>query len=52
VNTKIRVAKEVGLDAKVTRLPGSVSQAEVQTIVAALNKQPHIDGIIIQVYMR
>lgn len=48
VRNKQRAASEVGIDCRVFKLPEGISQAELEKQVAALNRNPEIDGIIIQ----
>ena len=48
VRNKQRAASEVGIDCRVFELPEGISQAELEKQVAALNRNPEIDGIIIQ----
>jgi methylenetetrahydrofolate dehydrogenase (NADP+)/methenyltetrahydrofolate cyclohydrolase len=48
VRSKEKAAAEVGMVGKVHRLPASVSEAEVLRLVAELNRDPSVDGILVQ----
>ena len=48
VRNKDRAAREAGLDARTVRLPAGVTQAALLAVVAGLNGDPAIDGILVQ----
>jgi methylenetetrahydrofolate dehydrogenase (NADP+)/methenyltetrahydrofolate cyclohydrolase len=48
VRSKDRAAREAGLDAHTIRLPGTATQAEILDVVARLNADPAVDGILVQ----
>ena len=48
VRTKDRAAAAAGLDARSIRLPATASQAALLAEIAALNADPAIDGILVQ----
>jgi methylenetetrahydrofolate dehydrogenase (NADP+)/methenyltetrahydrofolate cyclohydrolase len=48
VRNKEKAALEVGMDGKVHRLPATVSQAALLGLVAELNRDPSVDGILVQ----
>jgi methylenetetrahydrofolate dehydrogenase (NADP+)/methenyltetrahydrofolate cyclohydrolase len=48
VRNKEKAAAEVGMVGHVHRLPASVSEAELLALVAALNADPAVDGILVQ----
>ncbi|MCL6608958.1 MAG: bifunctional methylenetetrahydrofolate dehydrogenase/methenyltetrahydrofolate cyclohydrolase FolD [Geminicoccaceae bacterium] len=48
VRTKEKMAREVGIDGRVVRLPSEVSEAEVLARVAAWNADPAVHGILVQ----
>jgi methylenetetrahydrofolate dehydrogenase (NADP+)/methenyltetrahydrofolate cyclohydrolase len=48
VRNKDRAAREAGLDAHTIRLPAETTQAELLQRIAALNADPAIDGILVQ----
>ena len=48
VNSKTRMAREVGFLAEVHLLPADASEAAVLSVVAALNARDEIDGILVQ----
>ena len=48
VNSKTRMARDVGFLAEVHLLPADASEAAVLAIVAALNARDEIDGILVQ----
>jgi len=48
VRTKATMAKEVGIDADVVRLPETVSDAELLAELERLNADPNVHGILVQ----
>lgn len=48
VRNKEKAALEVGMEGKVHRLPASVTQAALLGLVAELNRDPNVDGILVQ----
>ena len=48
VRNKDRAAREAGLAAQTIRLPASTTQAELLQHIAALNADPDVDGILVQ----
>jgi methylenetetrahydrofolate dehydrogenase (NADP+) / methenyltetrahydrofolate cyclohydrolase len=48
VRNKVRACGEVGVHAQVRELGGSASAADIETAVDALNRDPSIHGIIVQ----
>jgi methylenetetrahydrofolate dehydrogenase (NADP+) / methenyltetrahydrofolate cyclohydrolase len=48
VRGKDRAATEAGIDARTIRLPSDTPQAELMAQVAALNADPTVDGILVQ----
>ena len=48
VRLKRKDCEEVGFHAAVERLPGDVSEAELLSVVDALNADPSFDGILVQ----
>ena len=48
VRSKIRFTKECGMRSLEHRLPATASQAEVEDTVRALNADPEVDGILVQ----
>jgi methylenetetrahydrofolate dehydrogenase (NADP+)/methenyltetrahydrofolate cyclohydrolase len=48
VRSKDRAAKAVGLDSQTIRLPATASEAELLQVVARLNADPAVDGILVQ----
>ncbi len=48
VRNKNRGAAEVGLSTQTVRLPASASQAELLAVIARLNADPDVDGILVQ----
>jgi methylenetetrahydrofolate dehydrogenase (NADP+)/methenyltetrahydrofolate cyclohydrolase len=48
VSSKERACREVGFLSRVVRLPDTVSEAELLTLVATLNADDAIDGFIVQ----
>ena len=43
-----RAANEAGIAAQTIRLPASVSEADLLTVIAGLNADPEVDGILLQ----
>ena len=48
VRSKIRACEEVGFRSTIERLPKSATQDELLATVAMLNKDPEVDGFIVQ----
>jgi methylenetetrahydrofolate dehydrogenase (NADP+)/methenyltetrahydrofolate cyclohydrolase len=48
VNSKAKLARELGLRAEVTRLPADASENQVLAEIAGLNARDEIDGILVQ----
>ncbi len=48
VSAKDRAAREARLDAQTIRLPAETTQAALTDVVGALNADPHVDGILVQ----
>ncbi len=48
VRAKDRAAREAGLDAHTIRLPVETTQAALLDVVAGLNADPEVDGILVQ----
>ena len=48
VRTKERMARDVGIDVGVLRLPASVSETELLAQLTALNRDPGVHGILVQ----
>ena len=48
VRNKDRAAQEAGLRSQTVRLPSATSQADVLAIIAHLNDDPNVDGILVQ----
>jgi len=48
VRSKEKAAAEVGMEGKVHRLPASVSESTLLGLVAELNRDPSVDGILVQ----
>jgi len=48
VRKKEKTAAEIGIDGRVILLPESASQAELEALVARLNQDPAVDGILVQ----
>ena len=48
VRTKEKMAREVGIDGRVERLPSDVPEAEVLARIAAWNADPAVHGILVQ----
>ena len=48
VRNKDRAAQEAGLRATTLRLPASTGEAELLTTIERLNKDPNVDGILVQ----
>jgi methylenetetrahydrofolate dehydrogenase (NADP+)/methenyltetrahydrofolate cyclohydrolase len=48
VRNKDRAAQSVGIEARTIRLPAATGQAELMAVVAGLNADPGIDGILVQ----
>jgi methylenetetrahydrofolate dehydrogenase (NADP+) / methenyltetrahydrofolate cyclohydrolase len=48
VRGKDRAAQEIGIDSRTVRLPADIAQSELFARVAALNADPAVDGILVQ----
>lgn len=48
VRNKDRAAAQAGLDARTIRLPEEVAEAELLAVIAQLNADPAVDGILVQ----
>jgi methylenetetrahydrofolate dehydrogenase (NADP+)/methenyltetrahydrofolate cyclohydrolase len=48
VRTKDRAAREAGIDARTIRLPAHTAQADLLATIQALNDDPAVDGILVQ----
>ena len=48
VRNKDKAAKEVGFDSATFALPASTTEAELLAVVAGLNADPDVDGILVQ----
>lgn len=48
VKGKLKDAAELGIDAKLIKLPVSTSQDELLEVIEKLNKDPKVDGFIVQ----
>lgn len=48
VRNKEKAAQEAGIDGRVHRLPGTVRQEELLSLVQSLNADPAVDGILVQ----
>jgi methylenetetrahydrofolate dehydrogenase (NADP+)/methenyltetrahydrofolate cyclohydrolase len=48
VRAKEKACTEAGVRAEVQRLPASISQSELQSRVEALNRDPQVDGVLVQ----
>ncbi len=48
VGMKEKLSTEIGVDGKVVRLTGAATPAEVHRVVQDLNKDPAVDGILVQ----
>ena len=48
VRSKTKAARESGVDPRDHKLPATATQAELMTLVAELNADPVVDGILVQ----
>lgn len=48
VGMKAKKSKEIGMHSEVHRLPASTSQSELLELIASLNQNPRIHGILVQ----
>ena len=48
VRTKDRAAREAGIQARTIRLPATTAQADLLATIDALNADPGVDGILVQ----
>lgn len=44
-----RTGAALGIDVTIRRLPTEVTQAEALAAVAELNKQPHVDAVMVEI---
>ncbi|HEX3477775.1 MAG TPA: bifunctional methylenetetrahydrofolate dehydrogenase/methenyltetrahydrofolate cyclohydrolase FolD [Kofleriaceae bacterium] len=48
VRNKTRAAREAGVDVRDHKLPATTTQAELEVLIAGLNADPIVDGILVQ----
>ncbi|MEO7096538.1 MAG: tetrahydrofolate dehydrogenase/cyclohydrolase catalytic domain-containing protein, partial [Polyangiales bacterium] len=48
VKAKTKAAREANVDVRDHKLPATASQAELMALVAQLNADPDVDGILVQ----
>jgi methylenetetrahydrofolate dehydrogenase (NADP+)/methenyltetrahydrofolate cyclohydrolase len=48
VRNKTRAAREAGVDVRDHKLPATATQAELEALIAGLNADPIVDGILVQ----
>jgi methylenetetrahydrofolate dehydrogenase (NADP+)/methenyltetrahydrofolate cyclohydrolase len=48
VRNKVKACQKVGINSVVEKLPESTTQEELNRVVARLNEEPEVDGIIVQ----
>jgi len=48
VRSKTRAAREAGVDVRDHKLPATTTQAELEALIAGLNADPIVDGILVQ----
>jgi methylenetetrahydrofolate dehydrogenase (NADP+)/methenyltetrahydrofolate cyclohydrolase len=48
VRNKTRAGREAGVDVRDHKLPATTSQAELEALIDSLNRDPAIDGILVQ----
>jgi methylenetetrahydrofolate dehydrogenase (NADP+) / methenyltetrahydrofolate cyclohydrolase len=48
VRSKTKAAREVGVDVRDHKLPATTAQAELAALIEALNRDPGVDGILVQ----
>ena len=48
VKNKIKMAQAVGIESKVERLPAQCTQEELMHCIDALNEDPQVDGVLVQ----
>ncbi len=48
VRNKARMAQKLGIDGELVRLPAETSEADLLGRIAALNRNPRVDGILVQ----
>src|SRR5215468_149989 len=48
VRSKTRAAREAGVDVRDHKLPATATQAELEALIAGLNADPIVDGILVQ----
>src|SRR6202049_3480770 len=48
IRSKAKATREVGLDSVEHRLPAATAEAELLDLIAGLNADPAIDGILVQ----
>lgn len=49
VSNKMKAAKNIGIDSKTEKLPGTLSQDELLQVLEERNNDDSVDGIIVQV---
>jgi len=52
VRTKARMAAEAGIDSDVVHLPDTITEGELLAAIAELNRNPAVDGILVQLRCR
>lgn len=48
VANKVKACQDVGMESELLKLPASVSELELLQKLEALNQDPHVDGILVQ----
>src|SRR4029078_368061 len=48
VRNKTRAAHEVGVEVRDHKLPATTTQLELEALIDALNRDPGVDGILVQ----
>ncbi|XP_026164023.1 C-1-tetrahydrofolate synthase, cytoplasmic-like isoform X2 [Mastacembelus armatus] len=48
INTKLKAAAQIGIDAKHVRLPSTATQDELLQSIVSVNKDPSVHGLIVQ----
>lgn len=49
IKNKLKKARELGISAKLVKLENNITKLELESVIAELNNDDSIDGIIIQV---
>lgn len=49
IGAKLKKAAEIGAQGRLVKLPSTISQAELEKQIDALNEDDTVDGIIVQV---